>query len=298
MKLSLGYITNPTYKAKVVSQMLDLDINPTYKTLTRFDLENDYNDKITITGNLVRHHHYEKPISKLVKVRENYTQNKENQRTTRSLYRTRCNLVDTINTNLTPYTKFITLTYAENMENRDKASYDLKQFTKRFKRHYGYNLPYIGLLEKQKRGALHFHLVVFLEQFIPYETLNNLWKHGYTDIKKVANGDIGRYIAKYLTKGHLQGITDTAEKILYRSKGLKKPLVLRGKNAISYLNKLTGEVKYASTYKSDYNGEIRMTELVNSLRPLYVIRGNKEEKIYIDKELNTFLLDETLNLTL
>jgi hypothetical protein len=259
--------------------------NPTFQGYIKLLPDFEYNDKITITGNLIRHHHYEKPICKLVRVREHYYRNTDNPRSSLSLYRTRSNLVDTINTNLTKYTKFITLTYKENMIDRDRANYDLKQFTKRYKRLTGENLRYIGLLEAQERGALHFHLVVFMDAFIHYQTITDLWKQGFIDIKKVKSGDVGRYIAKYLTKDEIEHITAANQKIIYRSKGLKKPVVLRGKKALEYLDVIDGEILYHSCYPSQINGEVRMVEYRNSAD--LTLRTGYDKMLLQDKKLST-----------
>lgn len=222
--------------------------------------DTDYNDKIIVTGNIVRHYHYQYKVTGLRPTRKDYYRNLDNPKSKLSLYRTRMNLVDTINTNLTKYTKFITLTYAENMLDRERANYDLKQFTKRYKRLTGENLRYIGLLERQERGALHFHLVVFMDKYIPYQTIHDLWKQGYTDIKKVKTGDIGRYIAKYLTKEAVDDITKANEKIIYRSRGLTKPTIIRGSKALTAINKLNGDIIYHSCYPSKINGLVTMIE--------------------------------------
>lgn len=53
----------------------------------------------------------------------------------------------------------LTLTYHENMQDREQAIYHRQEFDRRMKKHYG-GWAYVGVLEAQKRGALHWHLAV------------------------------------------------------------------------------------------------------------------------------------------
>lgn len=266
----------------------------------RYVSQIEYNDKITITGDLVRHHHYEVPVVTLTRKRMTYTRDKDNPKSKISLYRTRMNLVDTINTNKTKYTKFLTLTYANTQLDREQAVYDLKQFSKRFKRVYGFNLKYIGLLERQKErgekegniGSLHFHLVIFLDVFIPYKELNLIWDKGFSDIKQVKDGDVGRYIAKYLTEDGVNDITRANKKILFRSKGLLKPIVLKGTKALAYLYQNNGEVLYNTTYPSKHNGTITMTEYKNDVFIVKKGKLPKQKTLFFPKQVSDTQFDD------
>jgi len=53
----------------------------------------------------------------------------------------------------------LTLTYHENMQDRQQAILHRQEFDRRMKKHYGW-WSYVGVLEAQKRGALHWHLAV------------------------------------------------------------------------------------------------------------------------------------------
>lgn len=53
----------------------------------------------------------------------------------------------------------LTLTYHENMQDRQLAILHRQEFDRRMKKHYGW-WSYVGVLEAQKRGALHWHLAV------------------------------------------------------------------------------------------------------------------------------------------
>lgn len=53
----------------------------------------------------------------------------------------------------------LTLTYHENMTARKLAIYHRQEFDRRMKKHYP-AWSYVGVLEAQKRGALHWHLAI------------------------------------------------------------------------------------------------------------------------------------------
>jgi hypothetical protein len=53
----------------------------------------------------------------------------------------------------------VTLTYRANMEDRDRALHDLERLRRALSRS-GRSMPYVAVLERQQRGALHPHLAV------------------------------------------------------------------------------------------------------------------------------------------
>ena len=69
--------------------------------------------------------------------------------------------------------QFITLTYHSNMLDASKAKRDLRAFLKRIYRREG-KLPTLWKLEPQKRGAWHFHLIIWE---MSYWSTNDILKH-------------------------------------------------------------------------------------------------------------------------
>lgn len=232
--------------------------------------------KTIVAGRMVRVVKYPLPIQRgRSTAREDYSKS-SGQKSLTSLSRTRQNLVDTIHANLTPFSKFVTLTIRQDSATKDDMSYYLKQFAKRFKRLKGFNLPYVGLLERQERGAFHFHLVVFLDSFIPFEDLNHCWTYGFTDIKAITSDDVIPYIAKYLTKDSNlvkeKGFFN--KRIIYRSRGLKTPVEHINKIPDSY-NNLESTYQYQYALKTN---EERHNDLI-----IEVLQGNikKNRRILI-----------------
>ena len=181
-----------------------------------------YKRKIIVSGKLIQQYDYIKPISSgYVKARENYEKATDGEKHYKSLNRARNNMVRTINSNITKYSKFITLTVKENITDRDIFLKYFKNFRRNFKNNFNEPLKYLGVLEQQKRGAWHIHLVVFNNQKLDFQLLKKCWTVGSVDIKLIDSvNNIGRYLAKYLTKEHVE----LNKKAILKSRNLKKPI--------------------------------------------------------------------------
>lgn len=112
-------------------------------------------------------------------------------------------LRDYINTNVVEPNncKWITLTYANNMQDTNKLYNDFKNFIRRFKDQYGH-IEYIVAMEPQARGAWHCHCIVIFDKvapFIPNSSIEKLWHKGFTKTTKLDDIDnIGAYLTAYL----------------------------------------------------------------------------------------------------
>lgn len=112
-------------------------------------------------------------------------------------------LRDYINTNVvdTNKCKWITLTYAKNMQDTNKLYNDFKNFIRRFKERYGH-IEYIVAMEPQARGAWHCHCIIIFDKVAPFisnATIEKLWQQGFTKTTKLDDIDnIGAYLTAYL----------------------------------------------------------------------------------------------------
>lgn len=158
-----------------------------------------------------------------------------------NLKRARDTVAQYVYTNLTPHTKFLTLTSAETILDVPVFQRKLQTFFQAMKRK-GFDLDYIYVYERQKRrgkkegnaGCLHVHIIVFNDEYIPMEVLTKAWPHGSVDIK-IFNGlrynknkatdelirNPASYVCKYITK---ESVAEWNEKVFRTSKGLKKPI--------------------------------------------------------------------------
>lgn len=80
---------------------------------------------------------------------------------------------------------------------------DIKYFLNRVRSHlYRRNLPFVycWVAELQKRGALHYHVMIWLPKGLklPKFARFGWWNHGFTD-QKIARKSVG-YLMKYISK--------------------------------------------------------------------------------------------------
>jgi hypothetical protein len=142
-------------------------------------------------------------------------------------------------------TTMLTLTYRENMQDRERMARDFDVFMKRLRRVVP-DVQYVCVFERQKRGAWHAHIAVprVLSHYVhkgalvkSYSLLRSLWlavvgaDNGGIDVsrnKRVARSSakLATYLAKYVSKafGEFGDGKDS-----YRASGrdLPQPVVLR-----------------------------------------------------------------------
>lgn len=118
----------------------------------------------------------------------------------------RLSMLINANTDRPERCRFITLTYIENMRDREKLYHDFGRFIKRFNYYLqkeGQSQPeYIAVAEPQARGAWHLHVILVFPKrapFIPNEILSKKWGHGFVHIRAIDNVDnVGAYLCTYL----------------------------------------------------------------------------------------------------
>lgn len=127
---------------------------------------------------------------------------------------------------------FFTFTFGENEADETEAN---RKFTLGMER-FNYNwrqiiqggLKYVAVPERQERGALHYHIIVFNVPFIPMlkEQLLKIWGVGFTNFKKVSSNKVARYLTKYMGKS-MGADRDLHGKRYFTSRGLLKPWEMR-----------------------------------------------------------------------
>lgn len=189
--------------------------------------------KVLISGNILEFTHIDIPLRISEKQTKNKHKNlKKNQDRNYNLCKQ--NLLRLIRCN-TDLTKFVTLTYKNNIKNRKKAYNDLKQFTTKLKLNYP-NLKYISIIEYQKRGAIHFHLLMNIP-YIKHNFIEKLWNKGFIKINYIKNiANTSLYLTKYFTKDTFNRLYK--EKKYTSSRNLKKPNVYINQKAIDIFSNL------------------------------------------------------------
>ena len=125
---------------------------------------------------------------------------------------------------------FITLTYAENMEDKDRLYKDFEKFYKKLKRRYkGIKFDYILVAEPQNRGAWHIHLMLKGDKplYIHHNVINELWGLGRTETVRLKSDDVGRYYVAYFTNLEIEAKDEKSKEKKY-IKGARLPFYPSG----------------------------------------------------------------------
>lgn len=122
--------------------------------------------------------------------------------------------------NMKHYSKFLTLTYAENMQDINVFRSDWHRFIQNLRRK-GIKLEYLYVLEYQERGAIHAHVVIFNNEKLPLEAITNAWGKGFVKLNRIRDiKNLGAYVCKYLTK---ETVAAYGSHSYYCSIGLERP---------------------------------------------------------------------------
>jgi len=173
-----------------------------------------------------------------------------------------------------PY--FVTLTFRDDVSTLGEAYVLFREAMRRFQLRY--NVEYIGVPEFQKKGRVHFHILMWGNLKRPYydflcakaeyksmraligkdavrrnDEFSDTWGHGFLDVVQCDNRSnrIGSYMAKYMTK-------DTLDQRTYGKKSYTRSrMALQVISMWSYglINNPTGEIVCSFTYDTKYLGE-------------------------------------------
>lgn len=96
---------------------------------------------------------------------------------------------------------FVTLTYAENSKGSPRDLSECIRLIRQWVRREGLRVRIVWVAESQKRGALHYHLLVWWPRrlLLPKLDMRGWWPHGSTQIARARN-PVG-YLVKYASKG-------------------------------------------------------------------------------------------------
>lgn len=230
-----------------------------------------YSKKAIISGTQIEFYEYEKDVYygydgfEKKNVGRSKKADEENQEINREkvFNRARRNVRRTINCNYKKYSKFLTLTFADDKwTDIRKCNYELNKFIKRLKYKYGYSIKYTAVPEIQEERfkkygveVWHYHLVLYnVTEKVDVNELQSIWGNGFVKINVIKNCDnVGAYISKYMTKGHKDLLK--GEKMYFNSRGLIKPTEIKESEIIDALEKslLNQTPKFENTFENDYN---------------------------------------------
>jgi hypothetical protein len=184
-----------------------------------------------------------------------------NGREARNITRTRNTVRRLALANFSEGAKFVTFTFAENITSVKEANAHWKLFMLRMRRKYG-KVRYMAVIEFQKRGAVHYHVIWDLP-YIKKGELSEIWGNGFIKINRIDHVDnVGAYIVKYMTKDLIDERL-MAVKAYQCSMGLDRPLTFRDEEAEAIIQLYELDAKkivFESSYTSEYLGKIHYKE--------------------------------------
>lgn len=193
-------------------------------------------------------------------------------RSSSSINRAKQNLIYLIDENITHYSKFITLTFADNISDIKHCDKCFDKFRHYFKRCFKEDLKYICVREYQRRGAIHYHLIVFNNMKFSTKKFNKCWTYGFWKMNKIDSYfNVSRYVAKYISKSfitcNLMSVLQHRNIKAYSSShNLKKP-----------------KIEYLSTFDLELIQQLYNIQYQNS----YVLNDDHNTKVNF-YEINTF----------
>ncbi len=140
-------------------------------------------------------------------------------------------------------TKFITLTFKENIEDIEYTNNEFSKFMRRLNyqiyKTKKQQLKYLAVWEKQKRGAIHYHIIFFDLPYIKNKDLKEIWGHGFVKINKIdvdSKDNRGRYVSKYFSKDI--DIKNHKQKSFFKSQNLNLPTekLLKSRDGYDFSN--------------------------------------------------------------
>lgn len=227
-------------------------------------------EKVVISGRYVETYKYEVPyyvgFPRLRRLKPFVSVRKADKNKLRAdnIRRTKQKIRRLVNSNEKFFKKFITLTYSENCQDLEKANKDFNNFIKRLRRIYP-DLKYIAVPEFQKRGAVHYHVLCNISDFIHNDEFAKIWTHGFVKLSHVFKVDnLGAYLVKYLQKDICDDRYFTKNKYFF-SKNLLVPVIIDYFKNVDYVlqkvSKMAHKLIFEQNICSDFLGMIYYKQL-------------------------------------
>lgn len=197
----------------------------------------------------------------------------------KSNIRARNDLRRLVANNFSKRSQFITLTFRENIQDIELANKTFKKFVQLMNydlQKLGRKLKYVAVIEFQKRGAIHYHMICEgRPRNYPYANEINRWNQAIRSVTG-ARGEtvgivkihdinhvkhVGRYVVKYMTKSDADKRL-FGKKLYQTSRGLIRPTEktyrIRSEEEFQGLLKELGfddkKIVFASSYLDQFTG--------------------------------------------
>jgi len=233
--------------------------------------------KVTKSGNYYEVRHYERPyvrgytVDRAVPLRK-----PSSERRSDNISRARNTLIRRVLANSTRNKPlFLTLTYASNMQDRDKAVSDFARFVRSVRRLYG-KLDYVYVLETQARGAWHIHVLVFNRDYMRIEPLRLLWQMNIQEDARVniKSTNDSKHVAFYISKYLGKDASLTYKRAYSASRGLASPIEhCYPHHRKNYTLPVFGECIYSGGYFTELGGFVNIDIYYENESVLHGLRG-------------------------
>lgn len=242
-------------------------------------------DKVIISGDVIEIYKYQKGYLKgyendeaLGGRKSNYESENYAEHRKQVLSRAKRDLRRLINANVNRYgdqftSKFITLTFGENITDISVANAEFRKFIKKLNYLiYGtkkQNLKYSVVPEFQSRGAVHYHIIIYNMPYVKQNIIQDVWGNGFVFINKIDNIDnVGAYIAEYLGDSNKkQGREEEDDRLkgkksYFNSRGLFKPIEITDKRKVEALAQALpiDNKTYEARFENEHLGAISYTQ--------------------------------------
>lgn len=201
---------------------------------------------------------------------------------------------------------FLTLTFARNLEDLAEANKEFNLFIKRLNYYLKKldeaneddetdenteddededkdkeSLKYISIWERQERGAIHYHVILFNLPFIKAKKIEEIWKNGFIKINLIkdedkATGSVSTYLTKYFTKDIDDRVRE--KKAYFSSRNLERPKEHKKRLTDDEINEILIDDKDI-LYKKEF-GCKTFSGMVGNKKTFEIVR-----KIYIKKRI-------------
>lgn len=222
-----------------------------------------YRRKVIVSGKQIEVYEYENDVlygysdkKKTIRGRKSVANDEDKEINRDKVFkRARTDLRRLINCNIEEDSKFLTLTFKDNVVDLDYANNEFKKFIMRLNYNFKIKVKYSCVIEFQQRGAIHYHVILYnLRGKIDLSKLTCIWGHGFIKLNKIKGVDnVGAYVCKYMTKTddkRLEG-----RKMYFNSRNLNKPVEIKEPEVVSAVeSSLQNQVpKYENSFSNDYN---------------------------------------------
>jgi len=219
--------------------------------------------KCIVSGRVLEYYQYERlPFAQTsgfrFKSRSRKVRHEHGSRRAENISRTRKNFIRLVQSNIcgAEGALFLTLTMRD-VVSIVSANELLKLFFMRLRYRFGKDFRYIAVPEFQKRGAVHYHcllwgLSVTVEQERHDRILAKIWGEGFVDLAVVRSREgIAVYFAKYMSKA-MHDVRLSGRKAYIYSRNCLRSVSVRSASPIDYAEQLWGSDCLKSVRAHDF----------------------------------------------